>query len=220
MASRKSTKKYYFSVEGQTEQWYFNWLSNEINNNEKSTHKVSFDIKVEKDPLKRAKKLMITQKTIIFHISDYESNEEFHENQFKKTMDSMKKASNLGKQITYRFGYSNFTFDLWILLHKIDCSGTLSHRNNYLSFINRAFGEKFSSMNDYKHENNFKKCLAQLTIEDVRNAIQRSKDIMTQNLKKGYILQEYRGYTYYRENPSLSVWEVVERILNDCNLLV
>ena len=188
MASRKSTKKYYFSVEGQTEQWYFNWLSNEINNNEKSTHKVSFDIKVEKDPLKRAKKLMITQKTIIFHISDYESNEEFHENQFKKTMDSMKKASNLGKV-------------------------------NYLSFINRAFGEKYSSMNDYKHENNFKKCLAQLTIEDVLDAVKRSKDIMNQNLKKGYILQEYRGFTYYRENPSLSVWEVVEKILIDCNLL-
>lgn len=74
-------------------------------------------------------------------------------------------------------------------------------------------------MNDYKHENNFKKCLAQLTIEDVLDAVKRSKDIMNQNLKKGYILQEYRGFTYYRENPSLSVWEVVEKILIDCNLL-
>ena len=74
-------------------------------------------------------------------------------------------------------------------------------------------------MNDYKHENNFKKCLGQLTIEDVLDAIKRSKDIMNQNLKKGYILQEYRGFTYYRENPSLSVWEVVEKILIDCNLL-
>ena len=53
----------------------------------------------------------------------------------------------------------------------------------------------------------------------VLDAVKRSKDIMNQNLKKGYILQEYRGFTYYRENPSLSVWEVVEKILLDCNLL-
>ena len=28
---RKETKKYYFSVEGETEKWYLEWLENTIN---------------------------------------------------------------------------------------------------------------------------------------------------------------------------------------------
>ena len=28
---RKETRKYYFSVEGETEHWYLNWLQNTIN---------------------------------------------------------------------------------------------------------------------------------------------------------------------------------------------
>lgn len=32
MIKRKSILKYYFSVEGDTEQWYLEWLQNQINN--------------------------------------------------------------------------------------------------------------------------------------------------------------------------------------------
>ena len=35
MAKRKPTNKYYFSVEGETEQWYLKWLQDTINNTEK-----------------------------------------------------------------------------------------------------------------------------------------------------------------------------------------
>ena len=31
MANMKSTKKYYFTVEGETEQWYLKWLQDRIN---------------------------------------------------------------------------------------------------------------------------------------------------------------------------------------------
>lgn len=56
-------------------------------------------------------------------------------------MDRMKQAMSIGKQIKYKFGYSNFAFDLWIVLHKIDCNGALPHRRGYLAYINRAFGK-------------------------------------------------------------------------------
>lgn len=36
MAKRKPTNKYYFSVEGETEQWYLKWLQDLINNTEES----------------------------------------------------------------------------------------------------------------------------------------------------------------------------------------
>lgn len=97
MANRKSTKKYYFSVEGETEQWYLQWLQNQINNTEEAEYTVSFDCRVQKNPLKRAKSLVVTGKTEIYHFSDYESDEAIHVRQFMETMDNMKKAKELGE---------------------------------------------------------------------------------------------------------------------------
>ena len=219
MAKRKSTKKYYFSVEGETEQWYLKWLQDRINETEKSVYKVSFDCSVQKNPLKRAKSLVVTGKTEVWHLSDYESDEQIHVNQFKETMDNMKAANLLGKQLKYKFGYSNFTFDLWIILHMADCNTPVSHRKNYLKFINRSYDEYFESMDEYKHEANFKRCLNKLKLSNVSDAINRAKTIMNKNEKNGYVLQQYKGYKYYKENPSLAIWEIIEKILRDCELI-
>lgn len=73
MAKRKATNKYYFSVEGETEQWYLKWLQDTINNNEKAACKVSIDCPVRKNPLKHAKSLTVTRKIEIYHFFDYES---------------------------------------------------------------------------------------------------------------------------------------------------
>lgn len=139
--------------------------------------------------------------------------------QFRQTMDDMHKASHSGKNIIYKFGYSNFTFDLWIILHKIECSGSKTDRKQYLYSINRAYGKKFMSMNDFKHYDHFMSCLDQLNIDDVKNAIKRSKQIMETNKKNGYQLQKYKGYEFYKENPSLMIHEAIEKILKDCKLL-
>ena len=61
---RKLTKKYYFSVEGETEKWYLDWLQDLINNSDASC-KVSFNSKVEKDPVKYVKGTMKVMKAII-----------------------------------------------------------------------------------------------------------------------------------------------------------
>ena len=219
MAKMKTTKKYYFSVEGETEQWYLKWLQDRINETEESKIKVSFDCAVQKNPLKRAKSMVITGKTEVWHISDYESDDPIHVKQFMETMDNMKAAKGLGKQISYQFGYSNLTFDLWIILHKADCNGAIAHRKNYLAPLNRAFDEHFENMDEYKHETNFKHCLGKLELSNVIEAVKRAKTIMQRNQDRGYVLQQYKGYSYYKENPSLAIWEVVENILKDCELL-
>ncbi len=85
--------------------------------------------------------------------------------------------------------------------------------------INRAYGENFENMDEYKHENNFKRILSQLTLQDVRDAVERAKQIMKRNAENGYVLQEYKGYRYFKENPSLAVWEVIERVLVECELV-
>ena len=150
MIKRKRTLKYYFSVEGETEQWYLEWLHDQINNVPKAVNKVSFNKQIQKDPLKRAKSLSITDKVEIWHLSDYESSDEVHVKQFRETMDRMADTKNLRKQITYKYGYSNFTFDLWIILHKMDCRGSFLHRKQYITPINNAYNENFENMEDFK----------------------------------------------------------------------
>jgi len=218
VSNRKLTKKYYFSVEGETEKWYLEWLKNRINECEEATCKVAFDVSVQKNPLKRAKSLTVTGKTEIWHLSDYESDELIHVKQFIETMDNMKAAMNIGKQITYRFGYTNLTFDLWIILHKINCNSSYADRKNYIDPLNRAYGESFENMDEYKHEANFKRCLKQLTLNSVRDAVARANNIMIKNQEKGYCQVEYKGYKYYRENPTTAINEVIEKIMSDCGL--
>ena len=219
MIKRKSTLKYYFSVEGETEQWYLEWLQDQINNAPEAVSKVSFNKQIQKDPLKRAKSLAITDKVEIWHLSDYESSEEVHAKQFRETMDRMADTKSLKKQITYKFGYSNFTFDLWMILHKMDCRGSFSHRKQYITPINKAYDESFENMDEFKHEANFKRCLKKLTLRDVIEAVKRAKAIMEINEQNGYKLHQYRGYSYYEENPSLMIWEIIEKILEDCELM-
>ena len=43
---RKLTKKYHFSVEGETEKWYLDWLKDNINQCNRSRYKVVMDCKV------------------------------------------------------------------------------------------------------------------------------------------------------------------------------
>ena len=218
MAIRKRTLKYYFTVEGETELWYFDWLQKQINNNPDASHRVSFVCK-KKDPLKNAKDLPISHPTVVTHLMDYESDEPVHTTRFAMTLERMKKAGTQGKQITYKLGYSNFAFELWIVLHKEDCFGSLTHRRQYLTPINRAYNECFENLDHYKHEANFKRVLGKLCLQDVEDAVHRARVITGKNQEYGYAILTYKGYSYYRENPSLSIGESIARILSDCGLM-
>ncbi|MBT9776449.1 RloB domain-containing protein [Clostridium sp. MCC353] len=216
---RKEKRTYYFSVEGETEKWYLDWLQNAINAAPEATYTVKLDCKIQKNPLARVKRLTILEKTEITHVFDRESEEPFHIKQFQTTLDQMKAAQAIGKSIKYKLGYSNLTFELWIVLHKADCNGPLTHRSQYLIPLNRAYGEKFENLEQYKQADNFKRVLGKLNLEDVRQAVRRAKDIMKRNEDSGYKLQQYKGYNYYKQNPSLSIWETVEKILSECGIL-
>lgn len=215
----KTTKKYYFSVEGETEKWYLDWLKEKVNNEPAAKYKVAIDCKVQKNPFKRAKSMNILSEVEITHVIDYESNDEVHTKQFSETLDLLKETSKLGKQIKYSLGYSNFTFELWIVLHKANCNTRLSYRRQYLERINRAFNENFENLDQYKHEANFKRVLGKISLPEVKEAITRSKALIKCNEENGLVLQQYKGYRYFRENPSLSIWESIEKILKDCKIL-
>ena len=50
MPERKETKKYTFTVEGETEKWYLDWLAEQINSCEEAKYKVSIVAKVQQSP--------------------------------------------------------------------------------------------------------------------------------------------------------------------------
>ena len=82
-------------------------------------------------------------------------------------LDKMCRAENQGKSIIYNLGYSNLTFELWILLHKANCNNYISNKVQYLKFINQYFNKKFTDLEEYKSEDNFKKLLSDLSLDDV-----------------------------------------------------
>ena len=209
------TKKFVFTVEGETEQWYLEWLRDQINQCESRKYNVAVDAKVQQSPKKFYKNANAKATPEVFHICDMESNEPIHVEKFQNILSEMKEA-NTQKNITYRLGYSNFAFELWMVLHKKTCNGMLAHRRQYLDHINRAFGESFENLDQYKHENEFKRCLAKLSLADVRKAIERADMIMANNEKEEKTLLQYKGYTYYRDNPALSIHEAVRMMFEEC----
>ena len=154
---RKEQKVYYFSVEGNTEKWYLQWLMLKINSSGSTRFIVKFSIKIEKDPIRFVKSMPILSKTEITHVFDYEGNSAEDTKVFTNVLDKMHKAEKQGKSIIYNLGYSNLTFELWILLHRANCNNYISNKVHYLKFINQYFNKKFIELDGYKTEDNFKK---------------------------------------------------------------
>ena len=217
MNNKLETRKYVFTVEGETEQWYFEWLRDQINACPGRTCNVAIDAKVQQSPRKFYKSVNAKTTPLVTHICDIESNEPIHVDKFHRILSEMKEAKTQ-KRISFVLGYSNFTFELWMVLHKRDCNGPCSHRSNYLDPVQHAFGEPFENLDHYKQEDAFKRCLKKLTLDDVKAAIRRAEYITSMNESNKKQVIQYKGYSYYRENPALTIHKAVKKILKECGL--
>lgn len=214
---RKETKKYTFTVEGETEKWYLEWLQARINSQANTLYNVSIVAKVQQSPRKYAKTINPLSTPIITHIFDYESNSSEH---IKNVLTEIKEANSIkGKKFKYTPAYSNLTFELWMVLHKQSCNCHLTNRTQYLRHINRAYAESFESLEQYKEETNFKRCLSKLSLENVFAAIHRAKIIMDIKTQNGEVPTQHDGFYYYTDNPALTIFESIEKILKECGLI-
>ena len=150
------TKKFVFTVEGETEKWYLEWLRDQINTCKSRNYNVALDVKVQQSPKKFYKSANAKAAPEVFHICDVESSDPVHIEKLQSILSEMKEAKTQ-KKIIYKLGYSNFTFELWMVLHKKNCNGILAHRRQYLDHINSAFAENFENLDQYKHEDKFKR---------------------------------------------------------------
>lgn len=213
---RKQTKKYLILVEGQDEELYFKRLEQFINLCEDVKYKVSINIKVIRNNFSSfiKKNSSISLNTVIYFVYDYEGNEEYFK---KNVLSNIKSCRNIKKGMQFVLGYNNLSIELWMLLHKTMFKRSVIHIGDYLEFINRQFNEKIESINTFKQETDFKKCLSKITLDNVKKAVKRADKIM-EDLKKDEQQMEYKGFRYYRKNPSLTTHEIVRIILSDCEI--
>lgn len=162
--------------------------------------------------------MAIIAKTEITHVFDYEGNNEKDRKVFINVLDKMCKAEKQGKSIIYNLGYSNLTFELWILLHRVNCNNYISNKVHYLKYINQYFNKKFTDLEEYKSEDNFKKLLSDLSLDDVIQAILRAKNIEKLRAETDD-KKQYGKYTYYETNHRVSLWMQIEKVLKEVGII-
>lgn len=209
---RKSNNEYLFSVEGETEKLYLEWLQDIVNESDPK-RTLTIKVKVNKDPLSYSKRVINVDKPI-YHLCDMEGTDEESCKIFKSMIDELSEAKK--KLPNYRLGYSNFSFELWMLLHKTDLYSSLSSKEQYIRYLKKEYhlGNNIG-LSDYKKEKTFKFCLNQLSLSDVKKAIERAEHIMNERENTGKPI-EYKRVKYYSANPSLSIHEVIKQILEEC----
>ena len=219
MANRKDNLKYLFTVEGECEKLYLNHLQNLINQNIDSKYTVQIEATVTSEIQKTAKAINpLTVPKTLYHLCDVEGTAQEDINRFHQYLSDLNTVKKQ-KGLKYELGYSNFSFELWMVLHKQECNGCLTHKGEYLPIINRAFSRNFISLKEYKKKDNFQTCLDKIDLEDIRLAILRSKRIMAMRKANGDREIAYCTYKYYRDNPANTVWQGIEHILKECELL-
>lgn len=219
----KESRQVNMSVEGKNcETLYFKHLSELINTSNKNKYNLALSIK-KASPIDYAQRLYYkSSDNPFFHIQDIEDyNDQDFAKKFHGIIDEIEEAKNeFG--IDYKLGYSNYTFELWILLHVADMKASVNHRNQYLTHINNHFMKdsknKFKDLDEYKQEKNFTNILKKyITLDSVFKAIHRAEAIVVDNKQKHQVI-EYKKIKFYKENPDTSVHTVVNFILNLCGV--
>lgn len=112
MSERKETRKYTFTVEGETEMWYFDWLESQINLCDSADYKVSIVAKVQKNPIKYAKSQNTFSTPTIVHVCDIESKDEEHKKILRTFLTKLTKRTSWERK-------SNMVWDTVIL--RLNC---------------------------------------------------------------------------------------------------
>lgn len=113
----------------------------------------------------------------LYHLCDVEGIDVEDQTRFENYLKALKSIKKQ-KRVQYDLGYSNFSFELWMILHKKDCNECLTYKKEYLALIDKAYEQEFISLKSYKNKDNFRKCLDKIGLSDIKTAIVKSKNIM------------------------------------------
>ena len=224
---KKESRQFNISVEGiNCEKMYFEHLAKLINSSDRNTYNLKVDPR-KMSPMEYAKryahkpmeKRKGNKRIPYIHIQDIEDYyDEFQRTKFYGMIDEMRTAEGeFG--IIYELGYSNYTFELWMLLHVTDMNHAVQDRHSYLAFVNRWFHRNYTSIDEFKSHDEFQDILNEfVTLDSIRLAIRRAEIIVQNNAEDKKTKERYKGVTFFRENPDVSVHEVVKMIFEVCEV--
>ena len=216
--NKKTTRQYWFTVEGDTEKWYLEHFQRLVNNTEEKKHNIKINFKKCTSPASYAKTVNPLTAPKITHLCDMESTSEEHQSVFRNVLRELSQAKKQ-KGINYEIGYSNYTFELWIILHQQQLTAHLSDRFDYLSYINSSYSQNFETLNKYKERDNFQKVLNCIDINSIKFAIKNAERIEKLNEENLAMSKNEYGVKYYLDNPSLSIHKEIKQILKDCGII-
>lgn len=193
--AQKIRKSYVCYFEGQQESMYFEYLS-KIIKNENEDAVISFNSCKNITSLSR--KSTMQPKVAIF---DFDLNKI----EFEKKIKLCKKIN---------IAYTNINFDLWLLLHKKKFNSHVVKNNDYVEEVRKVYNLENNA--NIKSKENINKILNQISINDIKFAIENSHFIMNNKDDEEKICC---GKFSYYPNPSMNIHIFVEKILKDCDLI-
>lgn len=107
------------------------------------------------------------------------------------------------KQIT--LGYTNYCFDLWLLLHKKDFFDCVNSQNDYADELRHVYGLKEHA--NIKKKENVESIVKQINIMDIRSAIARADILAGRNLER--IGNKTPKEHEYYDNPDTQVHKLL-----------
>ncbi|MDD3173708.1 MAG: RloB domain-containing protein [Herbinix sp.] len=143
---------------------------------------------------------------------------DFNDSEFKENIEicndlhrTGQKTKN-GKKVFHAF--SSVNFDLWLILHKEDFNRQVSNNGAYVTAIRRIYNLPTTA--DIKTKPSIEKILGQISLDDIKKAIERADRIRSAKLHTD---RRFIGSTEYYDNPDFSLHEFLKVVLKDCGEL-
>ena len=223
---KKESRHFNISVEGENcEKMYFEHLAKLINNSDRSTYNLKVAPR-KMSPYEYAKRNSYKpvesrkRKNIPYiHVQDIENfYDEFQRAKFFGIIDEMRKAEGQFN-VSYKLGYSNYSFELWMLLHVAEMNYAVQDRYSYLKPINVHFHKRYSDLKEFKSHDEFEMILEKfVTLDSIKLAIRRAEYIVKNNHQNKKVKENYKGFAFFRDNPDVTIHEIVEMIFEVCDV--
>lgn len=111
--------------------------------------------------------------------------------------DKYEEAIDLAIENKIELGYSNYCFDLWLILHKEDYFEIVENQDAYADKLRQVYGLPADA--NIKKEKRVTEMISQIELDDIKNAIQRGKKISENNQSREGN-KTPKNNTYY-DNP-------------------
>lgn len=181
------------------EKLYFDKVAQLVNSIEERTHDLVFDYA---EPYGGNPKCVV-ERTIQKSIGKENKVSVFD---YDGKKDKYEEAIDLARENKIELGYTNYCFDLWMILHKEDYFEVVENQDAYAEKLRQVYG--LATNANIKKEKRVTEIVNQIELSDIKNAIQRGKKISEDNQSKEANITP-KNNKYYN-NPDTQMHELLQ----------